>query len=68
MLYEVIRYICDVTDEKAVVETTKKISHDLGPIDILVNNAGIIRRTPMHEMSAEDWRKVIDIDLSYNFV
>ncbi len=62
-------YVCDVTDEKGgVAETTKKITKDLGPIDILVNNAGIIRRVPMHEMSAEEWRKVIDIDLNAPFI
>ncbi|MBZ4673984.1 MAG: Gluconate 5-dehydrogenase [Spirochaeta sp.] len=61
-------YVCDVTDEKAVAETTEKIIKDLGPVDILVNNAGIIRRVPMHEMSAEEWRKVIDIDLTAPFI
>ncbi len=53
---------------RGVAETTKKITKDLGPIDILVNNAGIIRRVPMHEMSAEEWRKVIDIDLNAPFI
>nr|WP_319474763.1 gluconate 5-dehydrogenase [uncultured Sphaerochaeta sp.] len=61
-------YVCDVTDEKAVAETTEKIINDLGAVDILVNNAGIIRRVPMHEMSAEEWRKVIDIDLNAPFI
>ncbi|MBG0767634.1 MAG: gluconate 5-dehydrogenase [Spirochaetaceae bacterium] len=61
-------YVCDVTDEQAVSQTTKTITKDLGPIDILVNNAGIIRRVPMHEMSAEQWRKVIDIDLNAPFI
>jgi gluconate 5-dehydrogenase len=61
-------YVCDVTDEQAVSQTTKTITKDLGPIDILVNNAGFIRRVPMHEMSAEQWRKVIDIDLNAPFI
>ena len=39
------------------------IEKDLGTIDILVNNAGIIKRTPMLEMEAKDFRQVIDIDL-----
>ncbi|MGE4583426.1 MAG: gluconate 5-dehydrogenase [Sphaerochaeta sp.] len=63
-----VGYVCDVTDEASVVETAKKIETDLGPIDILVNNAGIIRRVPMHEMAAADWRKVIDIDLTAPFI
>lgn len=61
-------YVCDVTDEPSVVETNALITKDLGPVDILVNNAGIIRRTPMHEMAASDWRKVIDIDLTAPFI
>ncbi len=39
------------------------IAATLGPVDILVNNAGIIKRIPMHEMAAEEFRQVIDIDL-----
>ncbi len=61
-------YVCDVTDEAAVFQTNEQIAKDLGPVDILVNNAGIIRRLPMHEMAASDWRKVIDIDLTAPFI
>lgn len=61
-------YVCDVTDENAVTEMVKKIEKEVGIIDILINNAGIIKRTPMHEMSAEDFRKVIDIDLNGPFI
>jgi gluconate 5-dehydrogenase len=57
-------YVCDVTDEKAVQETVKKIEADIDPIDILVNNAGIIKRIPMIEMDVADFRKVVDIDLN----
>ncbi len=61
-------YVCDVTDEAAVAECVKKINEDLGVVDILVNNAGIIRRTPMLEMTAADFRKVVDIDLNAPFI
>ena len=61
-------YVCDVTDENAVNELVKKIESEVGTIDILVNNAGIIKRIPMHEMSAEDFRKVIDVDLNAPFI
>ena len=57
-------YVCDVTDEPAVQALVKKIKEEVGTIDILVNNAGIIRRIPMHEMEAADFRRVIDIDLN----
>ncbi len=61
-------YVCDVTNEDAVVATVKKIKEEVGVIDILVNNAGIIRRIPMIEMSAADFRKVIDVDLNAPFI
>ncbi len=61
-------YVCDVTDEKAVQELVAKIEAEVGTIDILVNNAGIIKRVPMLEMSAEDFRKVVDVDLNAPFI
>ncbi len=61
-------YVCDVTDEDAVNALVKRIREDVGVVDILVNNAGIIRRIPMTEMSAADFRKVIDVDLNAPFI
>ena len=61
-------YIADVTREDQVVELVAKIKEDLGGVDILVNNAGIIKRVPMTEMSAEDFRQVVDIDLVGPFI
>lgn len=61
-------YVCDVTNEDAVAELIAKVEQEVGIIDILVNNAGIIKRTPMLEMSAKDFRQVIDIDLNGPFI
>lgn len=61
-------YVCDVTNEDQVVEMITKIEKEVGVVDILVNNAGIIKRIPMHEMSAKDFRQVIDIDLNGPFI
>ena len=61
-------YVCDVTDEPAVQAMVAQIEKEVGTIDILVNNAGIIRRVPMHEMEAADFRRVIDIDLNAPFI
>lgn len=61
-------YVCDVTDEDAVNELVSKIEKEVGVIDILVNNAGIIKRIPMTEMSAKDFRQVIDVDLNAPFI
>ena len=61
-------YVCDVTKEDQVVALVKQIEEEVGVIDILVNNAGIIRRIPMHEMDVEEWKRVIDIDLTGPFI
>ncbi len=61
-------YICDVTDEEQVKAMVADINQQLGVIDILVNNAGIIKRIPMEEMSVEDFRQVVDIDLNAPFI
>lgn len=61
-------YICDVTDEQQVEKMIADIETELGTVDILVNNAGIIKRIPMHEMSAEEFRQVVDIDLNAPFI
>ena len=61
-------YIADVTKEEQVVDLVAKIKADLGGVDILVNNAGIIKRVPMTEMSVEDFRQVVDIDLVGPFI
>jgi gluconate 5-dehydrogenase len=61
-------YVCDVTDEAGVNSMVARIAQDVGVIDILVNNAGIIKRIPMHEMTAADFRQVIDIDLNGPFI
>lgn len=61
-------YVCDVTNEDQVNALVKQIENEVGVIDILVNNAGIIKRIPMIEMSAAEFRQVIDIDLNGPFI
>ena len=61
-------YVCDVTKEDQVKEMVEKIHAEVGNIDILVNNAGIIKRIPMVEMTAAEFRQVIDIDLNGPFI
>lgn len=66
--FEVHGYVCDVTNEDAVNAMVAQIAEEVGEIDILVNNAGIIKRIPMHEMKAEEFRQVIDVDLNAPFI
>jgi len=61
-------YVCDVTDEEAVNAMVSQIAQEVGTIDILVNNAGIIKRIPMTEMSATEFRQVVDVDLNAPFI
>ena len=61
-------YVCDVTNEAQVTDFIAKVQKEIGQIDILVNNAGIIKRIPMHEMTAAEFRQVIDIDLNGPFI
>jgi gluconate 5-dehydrogenase len=61
-------YLCDVTNEEDVKAMVADIEKTVGTIDILVNNAGIIKRIPMEQMSSEDFRRVVDIDLIGPFI
>lgn len=61
-------YVCDVTNEEQVAEMIARIEKEVGVIDILVNNAGIIKRIPMCEMTAAEFRQVIDVDLNAPFI
>jgi gluconate 5-dehydrogenase len=61
-------YVCDVTNEEQVNAMVARVKKEVGVIDILVNNAGIIKRIPAVEMSAAEFRQVIDIDLNGPFI
>ena len=61
-------YVFDVTREDEVNATIATIEKEVGVIDILVNNAGIIKRIPMCEMTAADFRRVVDVDLNGPFI
>ena len=65
---QVHTYVLDVTDEDAVETTIPVIEKEVGPIDILVNNAGIIKRIPILEMKAEEFKEVLDVDLTGPFI
>ena len=65
---DAVGYVCDVTDEDAVNAMVAQIEKEVGVIDILVNNAGIIKRIPMIEMKASEFRQVIDVDLNAPFI
>ncbi len=58
----------DVTDEPAVVAAFERFDAQGIAVDILVNNAGVQFRKPMVELDTQDWRRVIDTNLTSAFV
>ena len=57
-------YKWSVADYDACVQGLKTVEGDLGPVDVIVNNAGITRDAPFHKMKPEQWREVIDTNLT----
>jgi len=58
----------DVTDEDSVHKQITDIEQDIGSVDILINNAGIQIRGPLEEFALEDWRRIMDINLTGAFI
>lgn len=65
---EVHTYLLDVTDEAEVERSIPLMEKEVAPIDILVNNAAVIKRIPILEMSAADFRKILDVNLTGQFI
>lgn len=58
----------DVSDEPAVAAMFRGALERFGAVHILVNNAGIEDESPFVETSAESWRRVIDVNLTGQFL
>ncbi len=61
-------YACDFSDRRALYGFIAKVKAEAPPIDILINNAGTILRKPAAEHPDEYWDKVIETNLSSQFV
>ena len=59
---------CDVSSQDSVQKLAEDVEHTFGRCDILVNNAGIYPRREFLDMSFEDWRKVMSINLDAAFL
>ena len=55
--------VCDVTDRNAVFGLVEETEKRLGGIDLIANNAGVAIGGPFDEISIEDWRWAVDINL-----
>jgi gluconate 5-dehydrogenase len=58
----------DVTQEEQVVKMVNTAIEKFGSLEILVNNAGIASLSPSVDMSLEEWKKVIDVNLTGVFL
>jgi 3-oxoacyl-[acyl-carrier protein] reductase len=58
----------DVTDPQAVERMVQRTIAELGGVHILVNNAGVCSVAPVIEMQLEEWRRMIDTDLTSVFI
>jgi NADP-dependent 3-hydroxy acid dehydrogenase YdfG len=60
--------VCDVSDEQQVNDAVAEVIRDFKRIDCLVNNAGIGVFKPAEEITAEDWDRVMDINVKGTFL
>lgn len=63
---EVSTRIFDIT-EAAVAEAIGRTRRDLGRLDVVVNNAAVIVRKHVLELSLEEWKRVLDVDVTACF-
>jgi 2-deoxy-D-gluconate 3-dehydrogenase len=61
-------YACDFSNRKALYAFISQVKQDFPQVDILVNNAGTILRKPAAEHPDEYWDKVVEVNLSAQFV
>ena len=61
-------YICDVTSFHSVSTMAEQVLSDFGQCDILINNAGVYPNVPFEDISFEDWRRVMTINLDALFL
>lgn len=61
-------HVCDVADEAAIRACVAACVRELGQLDVLCNMAGILRFDNAHELSRENWQRVIDINLTGTFL
>ncbi|MCK9296040.1 MAG: 3-oxoacyl-ACP reductase FabG [Desulfobulbaceae bacterium] len=59
---------CDVSDYAAVEKLYGRIEQKFDTIDVLVNNAGIRRDSVLAMMKEDDWRRVIDVNLTGSYI
>lgn len=66
--HEGVAEACDVTNRQQVAEVMQRVKERFGRLDILVNNAGITRDASFFKMTDDQWRTVLDVNLTSMFI
>lgn len=61
-------FAADVTSEADVANLFATVLEKFGRVDVLINNAGVTTRLPTVELPAEDWKRVIDVNVTGAFL
>ncbi len=64
---KVLCFAVDVASEEAVTGMMDEVMKEFSVVDVLVNNAGISKVGLMQDMSADEWREILDVNLSSAF-
>jgi len=64
---DVTTQIFDITDEAAVADAVGRTRRDLGRLDVVVNNAAVIVRKHMLELTLDEWKRVMDVNVTASF-
>ncbi|MFE6225004.1 SDR family NAD(P)-dependent oxidoreductase [Streptomyces sp. NPDC057854] len=65
---EAVAVVGDVTSDACVAELTARVSGRFGRVDVLVNNAGVSLLAPAEETTADQWRRVLEVNLTGPFL
>ena len=60
---EILPLVCDVSDEAQVEKTVAEVIRRLGRLDVVVNNAGLMSFKPLEQFTAQDWNRILGVDL-----
>ncbi|HJT88704.1 MAG TPA: SDR family NAD(P)-dependent oxidoreductase, partial [Bryobacteraceae bacterium] len=61
-------FAADVASEEQVRRVEQEVLERFGTVNILINNAGVVMRSPIGEISLEDWRRVMDTNVTSAFL